>query len=95
MLTMLHRERGVSIVLVSHSMEDILRVADHMVILAGGQVIGEGTPQVMFQRDDLLARASLAAPHLLRLGKKLAAAGYLVGNCTTVEDMAAKILEAR
>ena len=37
MLTMLHRERGVSIVLVSHSMEDILRVADHMVILAGGR----------------------------------------------------------
>lgn len=95
MLTMLHRERGVSIVLVSHSMEDILRVADHMVILAGGQVIGEGAPHVLFQRDDLLARASLAAPHLLRLGQKLTAAGYLVGNCTTVEDMAAKILEAR
>ena len=92
MLTMLHRERGVSIVLVSHSMEDILRVADHMVILAGGQVIGEGTPYDLFQRDDLLAKASLAAPHLLCLGRKLEAAGYPVGDCMTVVDMAEKIL---
>ena len=62
MLTMLHRERGISIILVSHSMEDILRVADHMVILAGGQVIGEGAPQELFRQEELLARASLAAP---------------------------------
>jgi cobalt ABC superfamily ATP binding cassette transporter, ABC protein len=92
MLTMLHRERGVSIVLVSHSMEDILRVANHMVILAGGQVIGEGTPHDLFQRNDLLARAALAAPHLLRLGRKLEAAGYPVRDCMTVADMAEKIL---
>ena len=92
MLTMLHRERGVTIVLVSHSMEDILRVADHMVILAGGRVIGEGEPRVLFQQDDLLARAALAAPHLLRLGRKLEAAGYPVEGSVTVEDMAQKIL---
>ena len=92
MLTMLHRERGVTIVLVSHSMEDILRVADHMVILAGGQVIGEGEPRTLFQQDDLLARAALAAPHLLRLGRKLEAVGYPVEGSVTVEDMAQKIL---
>ena len=92
MLTMLHRERGVTIVLVSHSMEDILRVADHMVILAGGRVIGEGEPRVLFQQDDLLARAALAAPHLLRLGRKLEAVGYPVEGSVTVEDMAQKIL---
>ena len=95
MLTMLHRERGVSVVLVSHSMEDILRVADHMVILAGGQVIGEGPPCVLFQRDDLLSRAALAAPHLLRLGQKLEAVGYPMGCCTTTEEMAEKILAIR
>ena len=92
MLTMLHRERGVSIILVSHSMEDILRVADHMVILAGGQVIGEGTPHDLFQLDDLLSHAALAAPHLLRLGRKLETAGYPVGDCITVADMAEKML---
>ncbi len=95
MLSMLYRERGVSIVLVSHSMEDILRVADHMVILAGGQVIGEGAPPQLFHEDELLARAALVAPHLLRLGEELETIGYPVGGCMTVEDMATKILAAR
>ena len=95
MLTMLYRERGVSIVLVSHSMEDILRVADHMVILAGGQVIGEGAPQELFRQEELLARASLAAPHILQLGRKLEAAGYPVGDVVTAEEMAAKLTISR
>lgn len=92
MLTMLHQERNVSIILVSHSMEDILRVAEHLVILANGHVIGEGAPRILFQRDDLLMQAALAAPHLLTLGKKLEAAGYPVGDCMSVEEMAEKIL---
>ena len=95
MLTMLHRERNVSIVLVSHSMEDILRVADHMIILAGGRVIGEGTPRTLFQCDELLARASLAAPHLLQLGQKLESIGYSVGDCMTAEAMAKRILDSK
>ena len=95
MLTMLHRERGISIILVSHSMEDILRVADHMVILAGGQVIGEGAPQELFRQEELLARASLAAPHILQLGRKLEAAGYPVGDVVTAEEMAAKLTISR
>ena len=78
-----------------HKLWDILRVANHMVILAGGKVIGEGTPQELFRQDELLARAALAAPHLLQLGQKLDAAGYPVGGCTTAEDMAAKILAER
>ena len=95
MLTMLHRERNVSIVLVSHSMEDILRVADHMIILAGGRVIGEGTPRTLFQCDELLVRASLAAPHLLQLGQKLESIGYSVGDCMTAEAMAKRILDSK
>ncbi|WP_313993234.1 energy-coupling factor transporter ATPase [uncultured Selenomonas sp.] len=95
MLTMLHRERGVSIVLVSHSMEDILRVATHLVILADGRIIGAGEPRVLFRREELLARASLIAPHILRLGKRLAGIGYPVENCLCVEDMAAGILAAK
>ena len=92
MLTMLHRERGVSVILVSHSMEDILRVANHMVILAGGRVIGEGIPCDLFRQEELLTQAALAAPHILCLGRKLEAVGYPVGDCMTVADMAAKIL---
>lgn len=92
LLTMLHRERGMTVILVSHSMEDILRVADHLVLLAAGQVIGTGAPQELFLNDALLERTSLRAPHILTLGKKLASAGYDTAGCTSVEEMAARIL---
>lgn len=95
MLSVLYRERGVSIVLVSHSMEDILRVATHLVVLAGGRVIGEGVPRTIFRDAALLERAALAAPHILTLGQKLEAAGYPVGDCVSVEDMAARILAVK
>ena len=92
LLTMLHRERGMTVILVSHSMEDILRVADHLVLLAAGRVIGTGTPKELFLNDALLERTSLRAPHILTLGKKLAAAGYATAGCTSVEEMAERIL---
>ena len=95
MLTMLHKERNVSIILVSHSMEDILRTATRLVLLAGGRVIGEGAPREIFRNSDLIDCASLAVPHILRLGKKLAAEGYPVGDCMSVEEMAEIMLSAK
>jgi len=91
MLSMLHRENGVTIILVSHSMEDILRVASHLVLLAQGRVIAEGAPIDLFRRSDLLRQASLAAPHLLTLGEKLTNAGYDVHDCTSLDCMADRI----
>jgi len=91
MLSMLHRERGVTIILVSHSMEDILRVASHLVLLAQGRVLAEGAPIDLFRRSDLLRQASLAAPHLLTLGEKLTNAGYDVHDCISLDSMADRI----
>ena len=91
MLLMLHREHSVTIILVSHSMEDILRVASHLVLLAQGRVIAEGAPIDLFRRSDLLIQASLAVPHLLTLGEKLTNAGYDVHDCTSLDSMADRI----
>ena len=95
MLSMLHRERHVTVVLVSHSMEDILRTATHLVILAGGRVIGAGDPPTLFRDRALLAQSALAGPHILTLGEKLAAAGYDVTDCLSVDTIAARILALR
>lgn len=93
MLSMLHRTRGVTVILVSHSMEDILRTATHLIVLAEGRVIGAGDPPSLFRDRALLARSALAAPHILTLGEKLTAAGYDVADCISVDDMAARILD--
>ena len=95
MLSVLNREQKMCIILVSHSMEDILCAAQHLVLLADGQVIGEGAPWKIFRDTDLLDRASLVAPHLLRLGKDLEEIGYPVGNCNTISEMSDVLLAKR
>ncbi|WP_040571150.1 energy-coupling factor transporter ATPase [Selenomonas noxia] len=95
MLSMLHREHNMSIILVSHSMEDILRTATRLVILAAGRLVGEGVPYELFRDTALIERASLDIPHILRLERQLEAAGYSVKECTTVEDLADRILASR
>ena len=95
MLSTLHRERGMSIVLVSHSMEDILRSAERLILLANGRVIGEGAPCDIFRNTELLEQASLTAPHLLLLGKQIEEIGYPVGRCNTVREMADVILRTQ
>ena len=84
-----------SIILVSHSMEDILRTATRLVILAAGRLVGEGVPYELFRDTALIERASLDIPHILRLERQLEAAGYPVKECTTVEDLANRILASR
>ena len=95
MLSTLHRERGMSIVLVSHSMEDILRSAERLILLANGRVIGEGAPCDIFRNTELLEQASLTPPHLLLLGKQIEEIGYPVGRCNTVREMADVILRTQ
>ena len=84
-----------SIVLVSHSMEDILRSAERLILLANGRVVGAGAPCDIFRNTELLEQASLTPPHLLRLGKQIEEIGYPVGRCNTVREMADVILRTQ
>ena len=93
LLSMLHKERNMTVILVSHSMEDILRAANHLVLIAAGRVVGEGAPNVLFRNSSLLERASLRAPHILTLGQKITDAGYDVIGCTSTEEMARRIID--
>lgn len=95
MLSTLHRERSMSIVLVSHSMEDILHSAERLILLANGRVVGAGAPCDIFRNTELLEQASLIPPHLLRLGKKIEEIGFPVGRCNTVQEMADMILRTQ
>lgn len=56
------RDRGITIVLVSHSMDDIARLADRVLVLGAGRVAGFGTPAEVFTDPDILSRAGLLLP---------------------------------
>lgn len=58
----LHRENGLTIVLVTHQMDDVANYADHMIILEKGTVIKEGAPREVFKDGQWLKSKQLGVP---------------------------------
>ncbi|MBR4903724.1 MAG: ATP-binding cassette domain-containing protein, partial [Selenomonadaceae bacterium] len=65
------KKSGVTIVLVSHNMEDIARFANRVIVLAQGKILFNGTPREFFAQDKILARAGLEPPPITQLLHKL------------------------
>ena len=71
----LHRQ-GLTVVMVSHSMDDIARYAQRMIVLEHGEIRLEGTPQAVFAQSELLAQIGLGVPTLTRLLIELQKQGW-------------------
>ncbi len=70
-LKRLQTERGTTIVLVSHSMEDIARLADYIYVLNDSRVALSGTAAEVFQNEDRLNEIGLAVPQITLLWNRL------------------------
>ena len=75
----LHKS-GVTIILVSHYMEDIARLAERVVVLTGGEILFDGTPRKLFTQNEILDRAGLELPAATRIMQKLSRAGFNVNT---------------
>ena len=85
----LHEERHITIILVSHSMEDVARYVDRIIVMNKGQVRFDGVPREVFRHYRELEEIGLAAPQVTYLMHDLAAAGWEVDvDATTVEEAA-------
>ena len=83
-----HRERGNTVVLVSHSMEEIARYADRIVVLARGKTLMDGTPREVFSRGSELMKAGLDVPQTTRIAMELRRRGLAVDPAVyTVEEL--------
>ena len=67
----LHKERNLSTILVTHSMEDAARYADQIVIMQQGKVVNQGTPQRIFSQPAELIQMGLDVPEVVRFQLKL------------------------
>ena len=67
----LQQERGTTIVLVSHSMEDIARLADYIYVMNASQVVLSGTAAEIFRHGETLNKIGLAVPQITALWNKL------------------------
>ena len=94
-ISYLHEKRGITIILVSHSMEDVARYADRLIVVNDGKIPYDGTPREVFTHYEELEKIGLAAPQITYIMHDLAAKGLAVDvHATTVEEAKKSILEA-
>jgi len=67
----LHREHGLTVVLVTHQMDDVASYADHMIVLEGGTVKREGTPRSIFEESEWLSSIQLGVPQPVQFAERL------------------------
>ena len=83
----LHETRGITIILVSHSMEDVARLVDRIIVMHKGKVAMTGTPREIFSHPMELEQMGLAAPQVSYVFAKLKEKGYDVPtDIYTVEE---------
>lgn len=84
---------GMTVILVSHSMEDVVRVAQKVIVMNGGRVELSGDIKDVFKEVDKLESIGLGVPQVTYLMKKLREAGYNIsGEIYTVEQAKKEIL---
>ena len=89
----LHKERKLSTILVTHSMEDAARFADQIIIMNKGQVYKKGTPKEIFASPEGLIELGLDVPEVVRFQLKFEKAFQtkLDTTCLTMEQLTEKI----
>ena len=91
-----HRVKGAAVVLVSHSMEEIARNVDRIVVLSDGKVYMEGTPKQVFARAHELEQVGLDVPQVTKVAAALKARGLDIDTAVyTVEALEQKLLTLR
>ena len=92
----IHAEGNRTVILVSHSMEDVAKYATRLIVMDNGGVFADGTPKEVFARYRELEEIGLAAPQVMYLSEMLRANGMdNLPNATTVAEMADLLLRDR
>ena len=84
-----YREKtGATIIIVSHSMEDMARLCDDIIVLSHGEVVLNGNRDEVFSESEMLEKIGLAVPQITLLMHELNARGIKVNNGIYTEDAA-------
>jgi len=90
----LHRRLKITVILVSHSMEDVAKVADRIIVMDNGKNIIDGKPSEVFREVETLEKVGLAVPQVTYLVKRLNEAGFSIDqNVFTIEQAKQEILK--
>ncbi|HGG0418746.1 TPA: energy-coupling factor transporter ATPase [Clostridium sporogenes] len=91
----LRKEYNMTIILVSHSMEDVAKFADKILVMHKGKCVLQGEPCEVFKEVDSLESIGLAAPEVTYLVQKLRKKGFnLPDNIYTIETAKEELLKS-
>jgi energy-coupling factor transport system ATP-binding protein len=91
----LHDEMGITVILVSHSMEDVAEYVDRIMVMNDGVLVYDNTPKNVFKHSEELEAMGLAAPQVTYIMKDLREAGFDVDtSAITVSEAKESILRA-
>ena len=91
----LQKETGITVILVSHSMEDVAEYVDRIIVMNGGKVMYDDVPRKVFQYYKELEEVGLAAPQVTYIMHALKQQGLNVDvNATTIDEATQEILKA-
>ena len=83
-----HRERGTTVVMVSHSMDEVAENVDRIIVLADAGVVMSGTPREVFSRAGELVAVGLDVPQVTRVAMALRQRGVDIDSAVyTVADL--------
>lgn len=92
----LNKEQNMTIVLVTHQMNDVSDYADHVVVIESGKVVKEGSPKEVFADASWLLEKQLGVPTTLAFVEKLKEKGWTTDKMPlTLDELADAILEER
>lgn len=95
LLRKIHAEESTSIILISHSMEDLAENAGRIVILGGGEKLADDIPENIFTNGELLKKSGLDMPEITKTVQLLRRGGMeLDSRIFTVSDAAKAIAKA-
>lgn len=95
LVSKMHKELGITIILVSHSMEDVAEYVERLIVMNQGEVMYDGAPKEVYAHYKELEAVGLAAPQVTYLMNELAGKGLPVDTgATTVKEAAQSILAA-
>ncbi len=80
MIKNLHDEQQMTVILVSHSMDDVAEYADRIIVMNAGEVALDGTPREVFNHTEELLEMGLDVPSVTHIAMKLKDAGVVEGE---------------
>ena len=90
----IHAQGNITIILVSHSMEDVAKIATRLIVMDKGHVLMDDVPRKIFTREEELKNAGLGIPQITSFMRALKRKGLDVNtDCITVEEANIALVE--